>query len=194
MVTCPKCNGKGQIRETRRSILGQFSTTRTCDECLGKGTVPKVKCSACRGAGISMKQEEIQFDIPSGIENGEMMRMPGQGEAVAGGTPGDLYVIFHVSLHRLCRKGGNNLLMDLDVKLTDAILGGEYAIDTLDGRLKMVIPEGIKFGEVLRIKGKGVPVDAHHRGDILVKINIKLPNKLSREGKKHIEELRKEGL
>lgn len=191
---CGKCNGKGQIRETRRSILGQFSTTRTCNECLGKGTVPKVKCSACKGAGILMKQEEIQFEIPAGIENGEMMRMSGRGEAVAGGSAGDLYVKIHVLKHPIFRKEGSNLLMDLDVKLTDAILGSEYGIETLDGKLKMKIPEGIKFGETLRIKGKGVPVNENHRGDILVKINIKMPHKLSRESKKYIEELRKEGL
>lgn len=194
MITCSTCNGKGQIRETRRSIIGQFSTTRVCGQCDGLGKIPKVLCSKCKGAGVQMKQEEIQINVPGGIEDGEMIRMTGKGEAVVGGSAGDLYIKVHVDKHPIFRKEGNNLLMDLDVKLSDALLGSEYSLETLDGKLKVNIPEGIKFGETLRIKGKGIPFEGNRRGDILARINIKMPHKLSKESKKHIEELRKEGL
>jgi len=193
MTTCTTCGGSGQIKETRRSILGQFSSTRTCSQCEGAGKIPKVKCKVCYGAGVREKNEEVMLDIPGGIENGEMMRMTGGGEAVSGGTAGDLYIKIHVNKHLHFIKEGINLLMDLDVKLTDALLGGEVPIDTLEGRLTLSIPEGLAFGEILRIKGKGVP-QGGRRGDIIVKVNIKMPHRLSRDNKKHIEELKREGL
>lgn len=193
MINCSTCAGHGQIRETRRSILGQFTSTRVCDKCHGSGKVPKNPCSVCRGAGVKQKQEEISLDIPSGIENGEMIRLTGLGEAVKGGRTGDLYVKVHVKKHPTFIKQENNLVMELPIKLTDALLGAEVNIETLDGSLTVAIPEGIKFGEVLRVKGKGVP-SGSKRGDLLIKINIKMPHKLSRESRKNIEELKKEGI
>ncbi len=193
MSTCSTCGGEGQIRETRRSILGQFSSTRPCSKCDGTGKIPKVHCKVCKGAGVKDTQEEIPLDIPSGIENGEMLRMTGQGEAVAGGSAGDLYIKIHVKKHHLFKREGSDLVTDLSVKLTDAILGAEVPIETLEGNLILKIPEGINFGEVLRIKGKGVSRGGR-RGDILVKINIKMPHKLSRDNRKHVEELKREGL
>lgn len=193
-VTCPTCKGNGSVRETRRSFMGAFSTTKTCDTCKGKGKVPQEKCSKCKGSGITHGQQEIKVQIPSGIENGEMLKLSGYGEAEAGGNPGDLYVKVHVKKHHKIIKEGHNLIMDLDVKLSDALLGAEYNVETLEGMLKVKIPEGINFGEMLRLKGKGVPVGASHRGDLFLKIKINIPKKLSRDTKKTIEELKKEGL
>lgn len=194
-ITCNKCNGKGRIKEARNTFFGQFMTESVCDNCKGEGWVPKVKCSECRGAGIVNKQEEIHIEVPAGIENGEMIRFPGKGEAVNGGVTGDLYVKVRVKKHPVFTKDGQNLLCEVDVKLTDAILGGEYPLETLDGKLTVRIPEGIQSGEVLRIKGKGVPYGkGNTRGDIYMTIKIATPKKLSREARKHIEELRKEGL
>jgi molecular chaperone DnaJ len=194
-ITCNKCNGKGQIKEARNTFFGQFMTESVCGECKGQGWVPKVKCSVCRGAGITHKQEEIHIEVPAGIENGEMIRFPGKGEAVSGGATGDLYVKVRVRKHPVFRKEGNNLLADIEIKLTDALLGGDYSLETLDGKLIVKIPEGIQSGEVLRIRSKGVPYAKHGaRGDIYLTIKIHIPKKLSKDAKKVIEGLKKEGI
>lgn len=194
MLTCPKCNGKGKIHETKRSILGSFSTVRACDECDGKGKIPKEKCSACRGLGVSRKEEEISVHIPSGIDDGEMIRLTGRGEATQGGTSGDLYIKVHVRRHPVFKKDGNNITTDLSLKLSSALLGEEYSLQTLDGEIKVKIPEGISHGEVLRVRGKGVPFEKGKRGDLLIRLHIKLPNKLSKEARQLVEALRREGI
>lgn len=192
--SCPTCNGKGKIHETKRSFLGSFSTVRSCDDCHGSGKIPRDKCRECRGAGTNRKQEEISVKIPTGIDDGEMIRLSGAGEAITGGIPGDLYIKIHVKKHPYFRKDGSNLVTELDIKLSSAILGDEYPLETLDGELKIKIPAGISFGEILRLKGKGVPIDSHRRGDLLIKINIQLPSKLSKEARSHFEELRRGGI
>jgi molecular chaperone DnaJ len=192
--TCPTCNGKGKIHETKNSFLGAFSTVRTCTTCNGSGKVPTQKCKICHGAGILRKQEEIKIKIPAGIDNGEMIRLTGAGEAVAGGIPGDLYIKIHVKKHSTFRKEGANLVADLNIKLSTALLGGDYSLETLDGNISIKIPAGISHGEILRVRNKGIPVERNKRGDILVKINIQLPHKLSKTAAKLIEELKKEGI
>jgi molecular chaperone DnaJ len=180
----------------RRSILGTFSTTRACTDCHGSGEIPEEKCKTCSGLGVLKKQEEIAIPIPAGISAGEMIRMSGKGEAVAHGIPGDLYVKLHVKPHALYHREGNNLVMTLDVKLSDALLGATYKIESLDGKpIEVKIPEGVKFGDTLRLKDKGVPASGRARGgDILIHVNIKTPTRLSAKAKKIIEELRREGL
>ncbi|MBX4197800.1 molecular chaperone DnaJ [Candidatus Parcubacteria bacterium] len=194
MKTCASCNGKGKIHETKNSFLGQFTTVRTCSTCNGNGKIPVQKCKKCHGLGVYKKQEEFAINIPAGIDNGEVIRLTGAGEAVAGGVPGDLYIKVHVKKHPLFHKEGTNLVTDLNIKLSTALLGGEYALETLDGTLNLKIPQGINNGEILRVKGKGVPIDRNRRGDILVKIHIQLPTKLSKSASKLIEELKKEGI
>lgn len=194
LVTCATCNGKGSLREVKRTFFGQFETTATCEICHGSGKVPEQKCHVCHGQGILKKETEIKVKIPAGIDNGEMIRLSGAGEAVSSGQAGDLYIKIYVKKHQVFRKEGTNLLMDLSVKLTDAILGVEQIIKTLDGEIKMKIPEGVSHGETLRIKGKGVPSEKNRRGDILIKINILIPKKLSKEAKKVVEQLQKEGM
>ncbi|OHA18710.1 MAG: molecular chaperone DnaJ [Candidatus Taylorbacteria bacterium RIFCSPHIGHO2_02_FULL_47_18] len=192
--TCDTCNGKGQIRETRRSFFGSMQTVRPCAACRGAGKVPAEKCSECRGHGVVKKQEEISVRVPAGIDNGEVIRMAGAGEAVAGGTAGDLYIKVHVAKHLLFHKEGANLITELPIKLSTALLGGEYSLKTLDGDMTVKIPEGITHGEILRVRGKGVPVSGGKRGDLMIKIKIDLPNKLSKDAKRLIEELKKEGI
>ena len=193
-VTCSKCNGKGRIRETRQSLIGSFSTVHTCEVCQGKGKVPKEKCPTCKGAGVTRREQEITVKIPPGVDDGEMVRLAQAGEAVAGGTPGDLYIKLHIKRHPTFKKEGANLTTELNIKLTDALLGAEYALQTLEGEIKVKIPAGVTFGEILRIKGKGVPIDKSRRGDLLIRINIKLPSRLSRGAQKIIEGLKGEGL
>ncbi len=194
LKTCTPCNGQGQIREVKRSILGNFATTKVCDTCFGKGKIPSDKCSNCKGTGIHRKDESITLNIPSGINNGETLRVHGMGEAVQGGNTGDLYVKLYVKPHHIYTRENLNLLTNIEVKLTDAILGTSYDLETLEGKIVEVkIPEGINNGELLRVKGKGVPV-GNSRGDIIIKVHIKMPSKLSRKNRELIEKLKEEGL
>jgi len=193
MINCTTCNGQGRVREVRQTFMGQVQTVRECDVCSGRGKIPKERCAHCAGAGIARKQEEIEIKIPAGIQDGEMIRMSSRGEAVMGGTAGDLYVKIHVKKHAQIRREGATLYCDLHIKLTDALIGTSYKVATLDGAVEIKIPEGIKHGELLRIKKKGVPSQGS-RGDFMVKIHIDLPQKLSRKARKLVEELKKEGI
>ena len=195
MIECKTCNGKGKIREMKRSIFGSIEMTKACETCWGQGRVPKEKCTVCDSLGILKNPEEINIKIPQGIENGEMIRMSGAGEAVKGGASGDLYIKIHVKKHKVFQKQGNDLVMFLDVKLSDALLGAEYAIDTLDGKVNLKIPEGANTGDILQIKGKGVPSEhSSKRGDILVHIRVAIPKKLSKSAKDLVEKLKEEGV
>ncbi len=194
MDTCKTCNGNGQIREMKRSILGTFQTTKTCDVCHGQGKTSKEKCVECHGVGVRQKQEEIEIKIPAGINAGEMVRMTGMGEAVSGGESGDLYIKINVKSHPTFRRDGFNLTLDLPIKLSDALLGMNYNLKILEGNtVEVKIPEGINHGELLRVKGKGVP-STRGRGDIILRIQIKMPSKISKKSKELIEELKKEGV
>lgn len=196
MKQCGTCKGKGRVTEMRRTFLGTFSTVETCRVCEGRGEIPEEACKICGGMGVRKKQEEIPIVIPPGIQNGEMIRMSGKGEAAAHGIPGDLYVQIHVKPHPVFRREGNNLVMQLDVKLSDALLGATYAITLLDGTPHEIkIPEGVKFGDILRVKEKGVPSGKSGKpGDLLIHVNIKTPSRLSGRAKKLVEELRNEGV
>jgi molecular chaperone DnaJ len=194
MKTCAACNGKGDIRETRNSFFGTFTTRRECPRCHGKGQIPEVPCDTCRGEAVVRKQEEVRVVVPAGVADGEMVRMPGRGEALAGGTAGDLYVKLHVKPDAMFTREGNNILTSLPVKLSDALLGSDYRIQTLDGDTTVSIPAGITHGEVVRVRGRGVPNGRSTRGDLLVRIDIQFPKKLSTEARKLVEKLKSEGL
>jgi molecular chaperone DnaJ len=194
MNTCSTCGGHGQVREVRRSILGSFETTRTCDVCFGSGKVPSEKCSNCNGAGVYKKNTEIELNIPAGISNAEMLKMAGAGEDIQSASSGDLYIKVKVKPDPTFKRDGLSLTMDLPIKLTDALLGMTYKLKTLEGDIMEIkIPEGINHGEFLRVKGKGVP-SSRGRGDIILRIQVKMPSKLSRKEKEIVEELRKEGV
>ncbi len=193
--TCTTCAGKGKIHETRRSFLGTFSVARECEVCRGSGKVPEKPCANCSGRGVLKKTEEIKIVVPAGIENGEMIRLANKGEAVAqGGVAGDLYVRVHVEKHKFLRRDGQNLTMDLPVKLTDALLGSEYSIETLDGAVKVRIPAGVAYGEIIRVPGRGVPAQSGRRGDLLIRAVIQIPTKLSKKARATVEELKGEGI
>jgi len=192
-TTCSTCNGQGKIRENRQSIMGSFTTVRECSTCNGTGKVPKEKCPHCAGAGIARTEEEISIKVPAGIQNGEVIRMTGRGEAMPHGQPGDLYIKVHVESDARIKRDGTNLTSKLPIKLTDALLGATYSVETLDGLVDIKIPAGISHGELLRIKDKGVPYDGC-RGDFMVKISVETPKKLSKQATKLIESLRQEGI
>lgn len=195
LTTCATCNGSGRIHETRNSILGQFSSVRACTACDGSGKISKEKCADCKGLGVKRKQEEIKIAVPAGIDNGEMIRLPGQGEAIKTGVAGDLYVKVHVKPHATFRRDGVNLIMHLPVKLTDALLGTTVTIETLEGKaLEVKIPAMKRVEELLRVAGKGIPVDGSRRGDLIIRLEVALPHKLSGKAKRSVEELKGEGL
>lgn len=193
LETCNTCSGQGKIRENRQSIMGSFTTVRECSTCHGTGKIPKERCEHCAGAGVARTEEEIAIKIPAGIQNGEVIRMTGRGEAMPQGQPGDLYIKVHVEPHATIKRDGSTLTTKLPIKLTDALLGATYHIETLDGGVDIKIPEGITHGELLRIKGKGVPYDGG-RGDFMVKVSIETPKKLSSKARKLVEELKNEGI
>ena len=194
LETCATCNGSGRVHETRNSILGQFTSVRACTVCDGSGKIPKEKCTECKGHGVKRKQEEIKVTIPAGIDNGEMIRLPQQGEAIKTGVAGDLYVKIHVKPHATFRREGLNLIMNLPVKLTDALLGTTVPVETLEGKiLEVKIPPMKRAEELLRVAGKGIPLEGT-RGDLIIRLEVALPHKLSGTARKTVEELKTEGL
>ena len=196
LTTCTTCSGSGKIREARQSILGNVMTVRPCSECEGLGKIVKEKCPDCHGNGVLKNTEEIKINIPAGIQDGEVIRLAGRGEALKGGTAGDLYIKIHVQKHERIIRDGLNLYDTLDIKLSDALLGKTYGVETLDGVVDIKVPAGITHGELLKIKGRGVPQDnrSGNRGDYLVRITISIPRKLSRKAKQLVTELQQEGV
>ena len=194
LSSCSSCNGKGQIREARNTFFGNFTTARTCPKCLGRGQVPEHLCDVCKGQGIAKQEEEIRVVVPAGVSDGEMVRMPGRGEATMGGGAGDLYVKLHVKGDKTFMREGNNLLTVLRIKLTDALLGGEYKIHAIDGDVMVSISAGVSHGDIIRVRERGVPHGRGGRGDLLVRVHIEIPSKLSRTARELVEKLRKEGM
>ncbi len=193
LIKCSHCNSKGKVTTTKRSIFGTFATESVCPECRGVGKIPKDRCHKCRGEGVTKSESQLDIKVPAGINAGEQLRLSGAGEAIAGGEPGDLYIRIHVKKHPIFTREGSNLVMDMEIKLSDALLGAEMPVQTLDGEIAVKVPEGVNNGEILRLKGKGVP-HGNLRGDILIAVKIKMPRKLSKTAKQAIEQLKKEGM
>lgn len=191
--TCATCNGKGDIRETRNTFFGNFTSSRTCPTCSGRGQVPEKPCPACRGDGVRKREEEIRITVPPGVDDGEMIRMPGRGETAPGGTAGDLYVKLHVRADARFAREGSHLVTTLAVKLTEAVLGTERDIETVTGTTRISVPAGSTHGDTIRVRGEGVP-GGRTRGDLIVRLEVASPKKLSRRARELFEELRTEGL
>lgn len=193
---CATCNGQGRIQKSRRTILGSFVEVATCPDCLGKGERPEHACSECKGKRVKYGKETIELIIPKGVQSGSMLKVTGKGEASqTGGVPGDLYIRVVALPHKIFQRRENDLYMTAPIKFTDAVLGGSVLVTTLDGEIKVKIPEGIQSGEILKIRGKGVPLeDGYRRGDLLIEIKVEIPKKVSKKAREHIEELKREGL
>ncbi len=194
LETCSVCNGKGSVRNIQRTILGSIATEQICSKCHGIGKIPKVPCEHCHGKGVVTEARTIKVNVPSGIQNGETLRLGSMGEAIQGGQSGDLYIRISVTLHKTIIRQGNDLVTSLNIKLTDALLGAQYAVETLDGTEAVTIPSGTKVGDAITLKGLGVPISERKRGNFIIRLNIKLPEKLSKHAKEVIEELKKEGI
>lgn len=194
MDSCGACNGQGKVHETRNSLFGSFQTVVECSQCDGVGKVPKEKCEHCLGAGVRKQEEEISIGIPAGINPGEMIRMTGLGEAIKNGQAGDLYIKVHVTPHEVFKRSGVNLVVEVPLKLTDALSGTVYNLTTLEGKeLEVKITPMKKTEETLRVKGYGVP-QGSTRGDIYLKLSVSLPQKLSSKAKALVGQLKEHGL
>jgi molecular chaperone DnaJ len=186
-VTCPTCAGLGQVRYQQ----GFFSVSRTCNHCRGTGKLIKDPCSECRGEGRVEREKSIEVTIPPGIDSGSRIRHRGEGEAGSGGGPaGDLYVVIHVAEHPVFQRQDTNLYTSVPISFTQAALGAEIIVPTLDAKQPLTIPEGTQTGTLFRLKGQGLPIrGTRGRGDLYVAVTVLTPTNLSREQRRILEEL-----
>lgn len=192
-ITCTYCQGSGTIRSTRKSFFGSFAQLAECIHCKGRGRVAEKACKECGGEGVSPQNEEVHIVIPPGIRGGEMIRLPLKGEAISGGAAGDLYVKIHIMPHKIFSRENDDIVMNMSLPLSESLLGGEREIETLEGKFSVKIPQGTETGDILRIRGKGIPHENGSRGDLLIRTRITIPKKVTGRLKKLIEEMRGEG-
>lgn len=194
LKTCDRCAGSGQVESLQRTILGQVRTLSACEKCHGRGQIPEKPCCECRGEGRVRAHREITIEVPAGIENGQSIRLRGEGEAGPYGTPpGDLYVQVIVRAHPRLKRQGQTILAQASVDVATAALGGEVKVPTLDGEKTLKIPEGTQSGEVFKLAGLGVPaLRGGRRGDELIEVTVEVPQKLSKKAKDLLKELKKE--
>lgn len=190
MATCPECGGSGNIGYTRRTPFGVFSQYTTCSRCGGSGRVIVKPCRECGGSGRIRVERKLKVKIPAGIESGARLRVPGEGEAGKDGAPpGDLYIVVHVKEHELFRREGDNLFVDVPISFSQAALGGEIEVPTLDGSARLNIPAGTQTHTVFKLRGRGMPRIRGGKGDLYVRVIVKTPEKLTPEMRKLFERL-----
>lgn len=186
-ITCPDCHGSGQIRMQQ----GFFSIQQACPNCRGRGQIVKDYCPKCRGQGRINQPKTLSVKIPAGVDNGDRVRLSGEGEAgLQGGHHGDLYVNIQIKPHSIFSRKGNDLYCEVPISFAAAAMGSSIEVPTLEGKVKLKIPEGTQTGKVFRLRGKGVKsVRSHSVGDILCQIAIETPVNLSKKQKTLLEEL-----
>ncbi len=186
---CGTCGGTGQVRRNS----GFFSIASTCPTCNGEGFVVEHPCRYCHGTGLAKKQQKIKVTIPAGIDSGKRINIPGQGDAGPNGGPaGDLFVYITVRPHKYFERDGNDLYCVIPISLTQAALGAEIEVDTIDDkRVKIKIPAGVQNGKILRLKGRGVPYlhNSDKRGDMYIKLHVEIPKRVSSKAKALLREL-----
>jgi len=186
-ASCRTCGGRGQVRYQQ----GFFSIARTCPSCHGAGSVINDPCANCRGEGRVIQQKTIDAKIPAGVEDGTRIRFSGVGEAgVHGGPPGDLYLVLRVKQHAFFDRQGNDLYCVVPISFTQAAIGTEIQVPTLEGEQTLKIPEGTQSGTVLKLRGKGVPVlNGHGKGNLFVEVRVQTPTKLTKRQRELLQEL-----
>lgn len=191
--TCPDCRGTGQVRMVQQSIFGRFTHITTCSRCGGSGAVISNPCPQCQGSGRIKAKRKITVEIPAGVDDGQRLRLGGEGSAgLYGGPPGDLYITFSVKPHTLFHRDGGDILYELSINFAQAALGDEIRVPSLDGKVDLRIPPGTQNGKNFRFKGKGIPyVDGKGRGDLLVKVVTITPQNLDKNQRRLFEELAK---
>ena len=190
--TCPECKGTGRVVRTQQSIFGMMQTEVACPHCNGQGKIIKNKCKHCNGDGIVMGEEIVEVNIPAGVYEGMQLSMRGKGNAGKhNGIPGDLLILVEEEKHPTLVRDENDLIYSLLLDIPTAALGGFAEIPTIDGKAKVTIDPGTQPGKVLRLRGKGLPsINGYGKGDIVVNISVYIPEELSRDEKKAMEEFR----
>jgi molecular chaperone DnaJ len=188
---CDVCGGTGEVREVRRSILGQMVTASACRACNATGSRILSPCRDCRGDGRVAASRRIDVEVPAGVDDGQRLRLPGRGPAAPrGGVSGDLYVTITLAPHPEFEREGNDLVHTRKLSITQAALGAQLIVDTLDGEEELLVPPGVQPGQVLRLKGRGVPsLQGRGRGDLLVRLDVDVPKKLRPEEEELLRQL-----
>ncbi len=184
--SCPQCRGTGQVTMSQ----GFFSISRTCSRCGGRGTFIETPCVACHGSGRVLQRQKVTVRIPPGADTGLRLKIAGEGEAgVGGGPPGDLYIFLTVTPHPLFVRQGDDLVCEVPISITQAALGTELTVPTMDGRAKLKIPAGTQTGKVFRLRGHGMPnLRGYGQGDQLVRVVVETPTKLNAKQKQLLQE------
>ncbi|MBI4306336.1 MAG: molecular chaperone DnaJ [Chloroflexi bacterium] len=190
-VRCSTCGGSGQVRRVQRNIFGQFAQISTCSTCNGLGRIVQVACKDCGGRGRKRERRSLFVNVPAGIEEGTRIRLSGEGEPGDPGSPqGDLYLYVTVKPHELFEREENDLLIEMGINLAQAALGATVEVPTLKASKAVKIPPGTQSGAVFRIRGEGVPdINSGRRGDLLVRVEVAVPEKLSARQRQLLEQL-----
>jgi len=189
-ITCPQCNGRGEVRGVRNTMLGQMINVTTCPRCKGDGRIVETPCETCRGEGRVERTRTLQVTIPMGIDEGHQIRLSNEGEAgPRGGPPGSLYVAVHVAPHPSLKREGTELIFEASVGLAQAALGTTIVVPTVEGEEIVEIKAGTQPGTEIRLRGKGVPYlrRSGQRGDLHVLVDVEVPNRLSRGQREALE-------
>ena len=186
---CPDCHGSGAVTQSQRTPFGVMQTQAVCGKCRGTGKIIHQPCPDCHGSGRARKRKTVKVNIPAGINNGQTISLRGQGHAGKNGGPnGDLLITVMVKPHDIFRREGTSVFCEAPITFTQAVLGAEMEIPTIDGKVKYTIPEGTQTGTVFRLRGKGIPVlNGHGRGDQYVTVTIETPRGLNREQKEALK-------
>lgn len=194
---CRSCRGEGRVRQIKKTPFGSITKFIICPECEGQGTIPEQPCNVCNGEGRIKKSTEFEFTIPAGVDSGQVIRFKGKGHAgKKGGPAGNLYVRILVEEHPKFKRKGDDLHLELPISFSQAALGDQLKVKTLSGKQVSVdIPKGSESGEVLKVKGKGIPhFSGFGRGDLYLKLKVDIPSRLSSKQKELINKLKEEGL
>lgn len=189
--TCSTCNGSGYVTRVENTFFGRMQTQGVCPTCGGEGKIITAKCDKCGGNGTVRGEEVVEIKIPAGVGEGMAVTVSGKGNAAQhGGVNGDLLVMIEEERNPELVRDGNDLIHNLNLTVTTAILGGEVEVPTIEGRVKIKIVPGTHAGKVLRLRGKGLPeVNGYGRGDILIVVDITIPDSLNSEERKLVEKL-----
>ncbi|AKO94196.1 molecular chaperone DnaJ [Priestia filamentosa] len=192
--TCSHCNGSGQLNVEQNTPFGRIVNRRVCHHCNGSGKIIRDKCSTCHGAGKVKNQKKISVKIPAGVDDGQQLRVAGQGEpGVNGGPPGDLFVVFSIRGHEFFEREGDDIYCEMPITFSQAALGDEVEVPTLHGKVKLKVPAGTQTGTNFRLRGKGVPnVRGYGQGDQHVVIRVITPTKLSEKQKELLRDFAEE--
>ena len=194
---CFSCRGTGEVQQIKRTPFGSFTKVATCPECGGEGSRPEKPCNVCKGEGRVKGEDSIKFFIPAGVDNNQVIKVEGRGEAGRrGGKSGNLYIRIFVKPHLLFKRKGDDLYLSFSISFSQAALGDEIEVPNLDGtKILLKVPPGTESGKILRISGRGIPhFSSQRKGNMYVELIVRTPKKLTRKQKELLEELRKENL